>query len=298
MKVHRGQGPWPAANTESVVFGWMPKRLEHVEPSERQGMVRWLLEHVSGKTRGTRIAEDMRWTESQLDKLAVLAERLNAGEPLQYVLGEAWFDGLHLQVSPAVLIPRPESEELVAEMAQRIQRDGAGVRALDWCTGSGCMALALKARLPGVDVHGFDVSAEAIEVARLNAQRCGLVVRFGVMDLFLASLPERPFDMVMSNPPYIPHGERDSMHARVTEHEPEMALFVCDEDPLTFYRAMVRWCESGGLKVGGWIGMECHTRRASDVASLLVSSGSWKDVEILEDLQGLPRHVVARRSLP
>ena len=109
MTALRGQGPWPTTNAESAVFGWMSKRLDQVEASERSGMVRWLLEHVSGKSRGARIAEDTRWTESQLDRLAVCAERLNAGEPLQYVLGEAWFDGLCLHVTPAVLIPRPES---------------------------------------------------------------------------------------------------------------------------------------------------------------------------------------------
>ena len=298
MKVARGHGPWPVTNTESVVFGWMPQRLDGVEPSERSGMARWLLEHVSGKPRGTRIAEDMRWTESQLDQLAVLAERLNAGEPLQYVLGEAWFDGLCLRVTPSVLIPRPESEELVAALAQHVNPSAVGFRALDWCTGSGCMALALKARLPRVEVLGYDVSDEAIEVARDNADRCGLDARFSAMDLFNTGPPEKPFDMVMSNPPYIPNAERATMHARVTEHEPGLALFVPDDDVLTFYRALERWCMQGGLKAEGWLGMECHTQRAGDVASMLVSLGGWKHVEILEDLQGLPRHVVACRSLP
>ena len=298
MKMRRGQGPWPTANTESVVFGWIQERLHQVERSERRGMARWLLEHVSGKSRGTRVAEDMRWGESHLDKLAVLAERLNEGEPLQYALEEAWFDGLCLRVTPSVLIPRPESEELVAAMAQRVLPDADGLRILDWCTGSGCMALALKSRSPRVDVQGFDVSAEAIEVAQGNAERCELDVHFSVNDLFSASLPNKPFDMVMSNPPYIPDAERGEMHARVTAHEPGLALFVPDHDPLVFYRALVNWCDGGGLKAGGWLGVECHTRRADDVAALLAASGSWKHVEILEDLQGLPRHVVARRSLP
>ena len=88
------------------------------------------------------------------------------------------------------------------------------------------------------------------------------------------------------------------MHERVTGHEPGLALFVPDDDPLMFYQALERWCKDGGLQAGGWLGMECHTRRAEEVASMLAFSGGWKDVEILEDLQGLPRHVVARRSLP
>ena len=298
MTALRGQGPWPTSNAESAVFGWMSQRLDQVEASERSGMVRWLLEHVSGKSRGARIAEDTRWTESQLDRLAVFAERLNTGEPLQYVLGEAWFDGLCLHVTPAVLIPRPESEELVAAMARIVPADTEGFTALDWCTGSGCMALALKARLPLVEVHGHDISLEAVEVARGNAERCGHDVAFQVLDLFSASLPDHPYDLVMSNPPYIPDAERGSMHERVIGHEPGLALFVPDDDPLMFYRALERWCKDGGLKAGGWLGMECHTRRVKEVASMLASSGGWKHVEILEDLQGLPRHVVARRSLP
>ena len=298
MTVLRGQGPWPKTNAESAVFGWMSQRLDRVEPSERVGMVRWLLDHVSGKSRGARMAEDMRWGESQLDKLAVFAERINAGEPLQYVLGEAWFDGLCLRVTPAVLIPRPESEELVAAMARIVPAATDGVTALDWCTGSGCMALALKSRLPGVEVHGHDVSSEAIEVAQGNADRCDQDVHFQVMDLFNATLPDHPFDLVISNPPYIPASEKSSMHERVTGHEPDLALFVPDDDPLMFYRALERWSKDGGLKAGGWLGMECHTHRTEEVASMLAFSGGWKHVEILEDLQGLPRHVVASRSLP
>ena len=298
MKLIRGQGPWPINNTEAVVSSWVSQRLPTVEPSERQGMARWLLEHVSGKSRGERIVEDMKWAESQLDKLAVMADRLNAGEPIQYVLKEAWFDRLRLGVTPSVLIPRPESEELVAALAQKINPNNKGVRVLDWCTGSGCMALALKARLPLLDVEAFDVSEEAIDVARGNAHRCDLDVHFGVVDLFSASLPSQPFDMVMSNPPYIPHCEKASMQARVTRHEPGLALFVPDNDPLVFYRAIEQWCTDGGLKAEGWLGMECHTRRAEEVASMLTSGGGWKHVEIIEDLQGLPRHVVACRSLP
>ena len=102
----------------------------------------------------------------------------------------------------------------------------------------------------------------------------------------------------MSNPPYIPDAERGSMHERVTGHEPGLALFVPDDDPLMFYQALERWCNQRGLKAGGWLGMECHTRRAEEVASMLTSGGGWKHVEIIEDLQGLPRHVVACRSLP
>ncbi|MGB2470199.1 MAG: hypothetical protein ACPIA5_05045, partial [Flavobacteriales bacterium] len=107
-----------------------------------------------------------------------------------------------------------------------------------------------------------------------------------------------PFHLVVSNPPYIPEAECADMHTRVVEHEPALALFVPDEDPLVFYRSLVRWCEDGGLSQEGWLGMECHHAFASHVAGLLADSGRWKHVEILEDLQGKPRHVVARLEVP
>ena len=304
--VHRrGQGPWPTSNVDSVVSPWLHSRLDRVEESERSGMARWLLDHVSGETRGTRIVQDMRWTESQLDRLAVFAERLNEGEPIQHVLGEAWFDGLCLKVNGDVLIPRPETEELVAAMAtkalemQKRSHAGAGpFRVVDWCTGSGCVALALKKRLPSSEVLGLEWSASALDMAAGNAASTGLEVVFESADLLNATPPTEPFHLVVSNPPYIPESERDTLHARVTDHEPEMALFVPDDNPLVFYRALEAWCASGGLRQGGWLGMECHTEKAAEVADMLVASGGWKHVEILRDLQGMDRHVVACLGLP
>ena len=112
--LRRGEGPWPSTNTEPAVSAWLHGRMGQVEDSERQAMVRWMLDHASGQPKGERLVHDFRWSESLLDRLAVWAERLNEGEPLQHVLGEAWFDGLRISVSPAVLIPRPETEELAA----------------------------------------------------------------------------------------------------------------------------------------------------------------------------------------
>ena len=299
MMVDRGGGPWPSSNLESLVVPWLVSRLHGVEPSERSAMSRRLLENVSGKTRGERLTEEMRWSESQLDRLALLAEKLNEGRPLQYVLEEAWFDGFRLYVSPAVLIPRPETEELVMAMANKLEHEQGGdaLKVLDWCTGSGCMALSLKRRLPAIEVHGYDVSEEAIQVAKKNAADCDVVLRLEVADLLLSGSPHSPFDAVMSNPPYIPGSERTTMHGRVTNHEPELALFVPDEDPLVFYLALEHWCKRGGLKSKGWLGVECHARFAEDVASHFRCAGGWKHVEILEDMQGLPRHVIARLDL-
>ena len=258
-----------------------------------------LMEHASGKPRGARLTEERRWSESELDRLAVWAARLSEGEPLQHVLGQAWFDGMALRVTPDVLIPRPETEELAAWMAQKLAAvPHAAPIALDWCTGSGCIALSLKKRVPRAEVHAWDVSERALNVAQANAEAQGCDLKTGKADLLDAQRPAAPFHLVVSNPPYIPEAECADMHARVVSHEPALALFVPDEDPLVFYRALVRWCEDGGLSQEGWLGMECHHAFASHVAALLADSGRWKHVEILEDLQGKPRHVVARLEVP
>ena len=297
--VRRGTGPWPSSNVEQEVRRWLLTRLEAVEVEEREGMALRLMEHASGQPRGARLAEERRWSESELDRLAVCAARLSEGEPLQHVLGQAWFDGMALRVTPDVLIPRPETEELAAWMAQKLAAvPHAAPRALDWCTGSGCIALSLNKRVPRAEVHAWDVSEQALNVAQANAEAQGCDLKTGKADLLDAQRPAAPFHLVVSNPPYIPEAECVDMHARVVNHEPALALFVPDEDPLVFYRALVRWCEDGGLSQEGWLGMECHHAFASHVAALLADSGRWKHVEILEDLQGKPRHVVARLEVP
>ena len=297
--LRRGVGPWPTDNREATVSAWLLGRLSGVESSERSGMARWMLDHVSGQTKGDRLVQDMKWQEAQLDRLAVFADRVNEGEPLQHVLQEAWFDGLRLGASAKALIPRPETEELVAAMAAKVDLKSAKTsRIADWCTGSGCLALALKNRFPHAEVHGFDVSEEALSVAKANASATELEVRFDIQDMLCAFPPDVPYDMVVCNPPYIPKADAKDMHPRVLDHEPHLALFVPDDDPLVFYNQLAAWCTDGGLRSSGWLGMECHTEKAGDVAALLVPSRGWKDVEILLDLQGLPRHVVARLELP
>ena len=297
--LRRGTGPWPSNNTESVVSGWLRERMNGVESSERDAMARWLLDHHSGQPKGQRLVHDYRWHESKLDALAACAQRLNDGEPLQHVLGLAWFDGLPLEVSPCVLIPRPETEELVNAMCSQLLKETTkNPLVVDWCTGSGCVALAVKNRIPGAVVSGWDVSPKAIEVARTNSRRCQLDVAFGVADVLAPISPQVSADAVLSNPPYIPQSESSSLHPRVTQHEPGLALFVPDDDPLVFYRATERWCAKGGLRPGGWLGFECHAERASEVAALLESAGGWQHVNILSDLQGMPRHVLAQRELP
>ena len=304
-ELRRGRGPWPVANREATVHAWLCSRMAEVEEGERVAMARWMLDHASSRTKGQRLVDAYLWNESQLDRLAVWAERVSGGEPLQHVLGVAHFDGLTLEVNPHVLIPRPETEELVAAVAERVSGVGAAQVLVDWCTGSGCMALALKRRRPNAVVVGLDVSREALEVARRNAAHACLNVEFQWNDLrdpaptLLGSgRALGAADVVVANPPYIPASEASRMASRVTRHEPHLALFVPDDDPLCFVHALWTWCEAGGVKDNGWVGVECHTEWATSVAAEWRTRQGWVDVQVLRDLQGLERHVLARRKLP
>lgn len=293
----RGKGPWPSDNQETSVRHWLGLRLGHEDESERVAMVRWMLDAVSQKSRGERVVDSYRWPESQLDRLAVWAECLKAGEPLQHLLGEVWFDGMRLVVGPEVLIPRPETEELVAAVASRVIKD-APLQVVDWCTGSGCIALALKHRIPHAHVTGVDVSAKALELAQTNRDQLQLDVTFQHGDLLAADPWPVPVQAVTANPPYIPNSERQSMDKRVVDFEPEIALFVPDETPLLFYEKLIEWCGQGNLCADGLLAVECHMEWTHSVAKLFQVEDGWKDVEILEDLQGNPRHVLGRRALP
>jgi release factor glutamine methyltransferase len=292
----RGKGPWPAGNDERAVMRWLADRLNtaEVDTAEIRSLIRNTLSHVTGMDRGERMMGAYRYREAELDRLAVIVERLGEGEPWQHISGTVVFMGLELTVSPDVLIPRPETEELVAWAVDRVSENPSGARLLDMGTGSGCIALAMKDKLPGLEVTAWDVSKEALAVAESNAARSNLTVEFAQQDILLASPPEKPYDLILSNPPYIPESEKPHMARNVTAHEPSLALFVPGSEPLLFYRAILAFSENGGLIQGGWLGMECHTRYADEVARLLRSHGAWSSVSVRSDLQGMPRHVVAR----
>ena len=182
--------------------------------------------------------------------------RLQAGEPVQYVLGRTFFCGHEFRVRPGVLIPRPETEELVGVACDRVARYGEGsgraVRILDIGTGSGCIAISLALAIPDAQVEAWDVSDEALAIARENASRLGAKVTFKKNDILkgngapsfwrgLGEASGEAFTLIISNPPYICEKERKDMEQRVLDHEPSLALFVPDDDPLLFYRAIAEY---------------------------------------------------------
>lgn len=230
-------------------------------------------------------------SESELLKVYTPLTRLRTGEPLQYVLGHAWFMGMKLHVAPDVLIPRPETEELVDLIRQR-GRDFK--RILDIGTGSGCIALALKSHFPHAEVCGADVSDEALRIARRNGADQNLGVEWEHFDVLedRVKLP-LALDLLVSNPPYVPRAEENDLEAHVRDHEPHVALFVDDADPLLFYRVIA----SKGLNVlvpGGELWFEGHYKHAIEVGDLLDQLG-YSEVRVLNDLSGSARFIHAIR---
>lgn len=230
-------------------------------------------------------------SESELLLVYEPLKSIGTGRPLQYALGTCWFHGLRLEVAPGVLIPRPETEELVEMIVRTGQRPG---KIVDIGTGSGCIALALKQAFPDADVIGIDVSAKALGIAARNAHRLGLDVDWLERDVLAVGpmLPEGT-DLVVSNPPYVPLSERDTLSPVVRDHEPHQALFVSDDDPLLFFRRIASEAHHA-LRPGGMLWFEGHHLTASGVGVLLTEMG-FAAVDVIKDLSGTDRFIRAKR---
>lgn len=247
------------------------------------------------------------------DKEAVLEDdlkRLLRSEPLQYVLGEAEFFGRRFKVSPAVLIPRPETELLIEEVitslaalpltCPRVDTPPAPdclseqPKILDLCTGSGCIAWTLAAEIEGAEVTAVDISPEALEVAASQSIECTRPPRFVRADV-LGGLPEEirgKYDIIVSNPPYVMDSQRTEMRSNVLDYEPSLALFVPDSDPLVFYRAIARHAIEL-LRPGGLGIVEINDSLGEDTAAVFSGAG-FSDVRLISDLYGRKRFVYFR----
>jgi release factor glutamine methyltransferase len=209
--------------------------------------------------------------------------RINSHEPIQYVFGWTEFYGRRFNVNPDVLIPRPETEELVSLVKEYTkERNVSGPRILDIGTGSGCIAVTLALEIPGSKVFATDISEKALETARQNAASLKAVVGFFNNNIIDQDIPVEPLDVVISNPPYIPLSEKPSMKDNVIRFEPSQALFVSDGDPVVFYRAIAKKAFAS-LHSGGLLAVEINERFGSDVVSILTDLG-FADIRILKDL--------------
>lgn len=218
-------------------------------------------------------------------------ERLNRNEPIQYILGYSDFCGLRFKVTPATLIPRPETSELVEWIESE---NSNAVNILDIGTGSGCIAVSLASKLPGSKVTAWDISREALEIARGNNRSNGTSVEFAQVDILSHTLSGEKFDIIVSNPPYIKDNEKSTMKSNVLDWEPHTALFVPDNDPLLFYRIIAE----KGLKMlepGGRLYFEINRAHGNETSDMLASLG-YTDIKLRKDLAGNDRMI--RATLP
>ena len=242
------------------------------------------------------IGKDTQLSANDQAELAEITQRLEQQEPVQYVLGQADFCGRTFLVNQHVLIPRPETEELCRWIISEFRDESLEFRdcsILDIGTGSGCIAITLAADLPKAEVTAWDISGEALQVARENAKRLHFNVIFELADALNTPLDHERWDVIVSNPPYICNKERARIEANVLDHEPHTALFVPDETPLLFYSAIAQYGLTA-LKTGGRLYFEINPLYAQELAEML-SMMSYHDIEIKNDTYGKQRMIRARR---
>ncbi len=265
------------------------------EDGEARAIARILIEELFGLSYTDIVcgATDQLSADDTL-RLDTAVRRIEQGEPLQHVLGYADFCGNHFGVNASVLIPRPETEWLVDE-GERLMNGASNAapsapkRILDIGTGSGCIAISLKLRLGEAYVEAWDISEEALRTAESNAKALKAEVAFCKRDALRAEESVAPWDLIVSNPPYICDSERAAMDDNVLLHEPHTALFVPDDDPLRFYRAIARYALRS-LSNGGSLLFECNTRYAEATGKMMREMG-FEDVTVNDDCFGLPRFV-------
>lgn len=269
----------------------LSSELKIYEAQESINLVEWLLEYHMGLRRVdmTKFMEE----DDLPIKLIQDFDRLKSGEPIQHILGKAPFYGRDFRVTPDTLIPRNETEELV----HWILKDNrlANLKVLDIGTGSGCIPITLALEMDAAQVFGVDISESALKVARANAKALHAEVSFSRCDILNEKLAFSDLDIVVSNPPYVLNSDKSKMHSNVLDHEPGIALFVPDENPLLFYRAIADQAKKM-LKHGGKLYVEIHENFGDEVVHCLENLG-YSDVILKHDLNGKSRMVVARHGL-
>ena len=219
--------------------------------------------------------------------------RLQAREPIQYILGCTEFYGLPFQVNKHTLIPRPETEELVDWILSHFQNQDTVLDILDIGTGSGCIAVALAKNLPRAGISALDISHKAIALAKENASNNQVSVTFSDQNILDTKSLEKKYDVIVSNPPYVRQQEKKAMHTNVLAYEPSNALFVSNEDPLLFYRKIAQLAIVS-LKANGWLYFEINEYLSLEVESLLDEIG-FMNIEIKNDFRAVPRMIKCQK---
>jgi release factor glutamine methyltransferase len=266
-------GKYPVSETDAIFF----LLLQHYMGINRTAFLSGNGNPVSG---------------TDLTRMNAALQRLRNHEPVQYIIGETEFCGLKIKVNPSVLIPRPETEEMVELITHGIKNPESEI--IDICSGSGCIAIALKKFFPQSKVMAFELSTDAIRTAKENAALNNTDVEFIRGDVFnpSAELEKYTFDLIVSNPPYVLPSEKDSMGPNIYDHEPQVAVFVPEHNPLMFYDA-ISDLALRRLKPGGTLWFESDEDRADDVGEL-VRRKKFSDVIVHTDLSGKKRFISAR----
>ena len=281
------------ATLKQIRFHLLSELRQIYTENESDSIVRLVMEHLGYPLSVSLREPDIIPASSVHAQINDIVTDIHTGSPIQYILGYTYFCDLKIEVDKQVLIPRPETEEMVEHI--KVRTKDPIHRIIDLGTGSGCIALALKQCFPDAEVWGTDLSQEALRVASENGRKNSLQVNWNEMDLLSShSLEESQlFDLVVSNPPYVMNSEREMMARNVTEFEQESALFVADDDPLIFYSAIASFCRIH-LADRGEIWVEINEQLGSETASLFKKEGFSK-VHILRDIHEKDRYINARR---
>jgi release factor glutamine methyltransferase len=261
--------------------------------SEISGFTRLIIEDITGLSMPLILSDkNIKITEAQELKIQKIIERLQAFEPIQYILEQTEFYGLPFQVNNNVLIPRPETEELV----EKIINDNSkkSVKILDIGTGSGCIAISLKKYLPNSSVDAWDISFKALDVAVLNSKINSVDVTFKRVDVLSEYPNDGLFDIIVSNPPYVLEAEKADMEHNVLDYEPHTALFVPDREPLLFYERIADIAQHI-LKPNGYLYFEINSAKGQETSAMLKQKG-FTNIELIQDISGKDRMVKATYS--
>lgn len=262
------------------------------DPQERKAIVRRLLSHYLGYDITQHVLDHpLEADERTVSQIAEAIDRLRGNEPIQYILGSAPFMSYDLSVNTSVLIPRPETEEMVSSILS--EQDLEGKRVLDIGTGSGCIAIALKKECPQAVVEALDCFPSALDVARENALRLGANIHWYLLDFLHRELPNTTWDLMVSNPPYIPIAEISTISEQVLLFEPPIALFVPDDNPYLFYHRIASVAKRH-LNPEGKVYVECHATAARQVKDIFLAH-EFRTVDIYHDLAGKERWLRADR---
>ncbi len=269
------------------------KELESLYPREEIDSFFYLvIEHHLKLERFVLVLQpDLHLTKEEETPLFHSLARLKAHEPVQYILGESFFYGMRFIVNPSVLIPRPETEELVSWILKDLEGTGTSINILDIGTGSGCIGISLAKNYKNCRVVGMDISEEALETARINAKRQEVKIEFIKADIRFWGTPADRWDFIVSNPPYVRISEKGEIRANVKDFEPGVALFVDDEDPLFYYRHILSYAKEH-LKNRGTIYLEVNQYLAEETKELLEIE-KFSEIELKKDFLGNTRMIRA-----